>query len=421
MTDTATAAPARRAALIFVFFTVLIDVLAFGLIIPVLPNLIMHVGGFDFGRAAIVSGWFSMAFSAIQFLAAPVLGALSDRFGRRRVILISCFGLAVDFAFMALAQTLPMFFIGRVVSALTSASFSTANAYLADVTPPEKRAAAFGLLGAAFGVGFVIGPALGGLLGGIDLRLPFWIASGLAMLNFLYGLLVLPESLPPEKRSPRFDLRRANPVGALLLLRHYRSVLGLLGVVLLSQFAHFVLPSVFVLYGGYRYGWNPQQVGLVLAGVGVCNVLVQALLIRRLVPKIGERRAALIGFACGLLGFAWLGLAPSGLLTLPAFPLMALWGLAGPSVQAIITRQVHADEQGRLQGAVASMNSLAGIAAPLLFTHLFAFGIAAHGPLHLPGAPFLLAALLLGAALVAVYLITLWMRPSRPQAHTETT
>ncbi|WP_297799976.1 TCR/Tet family MFS transporter [Arenimonas sp. GDDSR-1] len=410
--------PARRAALIFIFFTVLIDILAFGLIIPVLPHLIKTIGNYDFGQAAMMSGWFSVAFSFIQFVFAPLLGALSDRYGRRRVILISCFGLAVDFTFMALASSIPMFFIGRVISAMTSASFSTANAYLADVTPPEKRAGAFGLLGAAFGIGFVIGPALGGLLGGIDLRLPFWVASGLAALNFCYGLFVLPESLPPEKRSPRFDLKRANPIGALLLLKHYKGVLGLLAVVFLGQLAHYVFPSVFVLYADYRYQWGEQQVGYVLGLVGICNVLVQAFLIRRLVPKIGERRALMLGLLFGLLGFAWQGMAATGLLSLLAIPLLALWGLAGPSIQAVITKQVHADEQGRLQGAIASMNSLAGIIAPFLFTHVFALFISDHAPVVLPGAPYLLASLFLLTALLLAYHLTKWMRPSRTAGDT---
>lgn len=404
--------PARRAALIFIFFTVLIDILAFGLIIPVLPHLIKQIGHFDFGQAAMVSGWFSVAFSLIQFIAAPVQGALSDRYGRRRVILISCLGLAIDFSFMAFAKTLPMFFIGRVISAMTSASFSTANAYLADVTPPEKRAAAFGMLGAAFGLGFIIGPAIGGMLGGIDLRLPFWVASALAALNFLYGLLVLPESLPPEKRSPHFDFKRANPVGALLLLKQYKAVSGLLLVVFLGQLAHYVLPSVFVLYADYRYHWGEQQVGYVLGLVGICNVLVQAFLIRRLVPKIGERRAILLGLTFGLLGFAWQGLAATGPLSLLAVPLLALWGLAGPAIQATITRQVHVDEQGRLQGAIASMNSLAGIIAPFLFTHVFALFISDHAPWVLPGAPYLLASGFLLSALLLAYYLTQWMRPA---------
>ena len=408
---------ARRAALIFIFFTVLIDILAFGLIIPVLPHLIKTIGNYDFGQAAVMSGWFSVAFSAIQFVFMPLLGALSDRYGRRRVILISCFGLAVDFTFMALATSIPMFFIGRVISAMTSASFSTANAYLADVTAPEKRAAAFGLLGSAFGIGFVIGPALGGLLGGIDLRLPFYVASGLAALNFMYGLLVLPESLPVESRTKRFEWKRANPIGALRVLKRYPAVLGLIAVAFLSQLAHFVLPSTFVLYADYRYGWGEQQVGYVLGLVGICNVLVQAFLIRRLVPRIGERKALLFGLAFGLVGFAWQGLATTGMLFLLAIPFLALWGLANPSLQAIITKQVPADEQGGLQGAVASMTSLAGIFAPFLYTHTFALFISDHAPAYIPGAAFLLASTALAIAIGLAWHKTQWMKSSQAAVH----
>lgn len=417
MSDLPAPPPARRAALIFIFFTVLIDILAFGLIIPVLPHLIKTIGNYDFGQAAVMSGWFSVAFSFIQFVFAPLLGALSDRYGRRRVILISCFGLAVDFTFMALATSIPMFFIGRVISAMTSASFSTANAYLADVTAPEKRAAAFGLLGSAFGIGFVIGPALGGLLGGIDLRLPFYVASGLAALNFLYGLFVLPESLPVESRTKRFEWKRANPIGALRVLKRYPAVLGLIAVAFLSQLAHFVLPSTFVLYADYRYGWGEQQVGYVLGLVGICNVLVQAFLIRRLVPRIGERKALLFGLAFGLLGFAWQGLANTGMLSLLAIPFLALWGLANPALQAIITKQVHADEQGGLQGAVASMTSLAGIFAPFLYTHTFALFISDHAPVHVPGAAFLLASTALAIAIGLAWHKTQWMKSSQASGH----
>jgi DHA1 family tetracycline resistance protein-like MFS transporter len=318
---------------------------------------------------------------------------------------------------MALATSIPMFFIGRVISAMTSASFSTANAYLADVTAPEKRAAAFGMLGSAFGIGFVIGPALGGLLGGIDLRLPFYVASGLAAVNFLYGLFVLPESLPVESRTKRFEWKRANPVGVLLVLKRYPAVLGLIAVAFLSQLAHFVLPSIFVLYADYRYGWGEQQVGYVLGLVGICNVFVQAFLIRRLVPKIGERKALLFGLLFGMLGFAWQGLAATGMLSLLAIPLLALWGLANPSLQAIITKQVHADEQGGLQGAVASMTSLAGIFAPFLFTHTFALFISEQAPMQLPGAAFLLASSVLAMAIGLAWHKTKWMKPSQLEGH----
>ena len=273
------------------------------------------------------------------------------------------------------------------------------------------------MLGSAFGIGFVIGPALGGLLGGIDLRLPFYVASGLAAVNFLYGLFVLPESLPVESRTKRFEWKRANPVGVLLVLKRYPAVLGLIAVAFLSQLAHFVLPSIFVLYADYRYGWGEQQVGYVLGLVGICNVFVQAFLIRRLVPKIGERKALLFGLLFGMLGFAWQGLATTGMLSLLAIPLLALWGLANPSLQAIITKQVHADEQGGLQGAVASMTSLAGIFAPFLFTHTFALFISEQAPMQLPGAAFLLASSVLAMAIGLAWHKTKWMKPSQLEGH----
>ncbi|WP_425511236.1 TCR/Tet family MFS transporter [Pseudomarimonas salicorniae] len=391
----------RRAALAFIFITVLLDVLAIGIIIPVLPHLIERFTG-STASAAIWVGVFGSAFALAQFIASPVQGALSDRFGRRPVILVSNLGLGLDFVLMAVAGTLPILFLGRVLAGITSASISTANAYIADVTPAERRAASFGMLGAAFGIGFVVGPALGGVLGGVDLRLPFWVAAGLALANFLYGLLILPESLPPERRDG-FRWSRANPVGSLQMLRRYPQVFGLVGVVLLSQIAHYALPSVFVLYAAHRYGWGEDRVGWVLALVGVCNVLVQALLIRRLVPRIGERNALLLGLGFGALGFAWMGLAAVGSVFLMAIPFMALWGLAGPSAQALMTRQVDEREQGRLQGAVTSAVSLSGVFAPVVFTQVFAASIAALSGVDWSGLAFLLAAVLLlgGVALAA--------------------
>jgi DHA1 family tetracycline resistance protein-like MFS transporter len=396
----------RRAAVVFIFITVLIDVLSFGVVIPVLPHLIEEFLAGEIARAALWVGIFGTVFSAVQFVCTPLQGALSDRYGRRPVILLSNLGLGLDFVLMAVVNTLPLLFLGRVLSGITSASISTANAYIADVTPPEKRAASFGLLGAAFGVGFVLGPALGGYLGEIDLRLPFWVAAGLALANFLYGWFVLPESHPPERRSARIDWRRANPLGAVGLLRSYPAVFGLAVLVLIGNVAHYVLPSTFVLYGEYRYEWGPQQVGLVLGLVGICNVLVQAVLIRAIVPRIGETRALLAGLAFGCAGFAVLATATSGAIALFSLPLLALWGLAGPATQALMTRRVDAEHQGRLQGAVASLASLAGIFAPYVFSQVFASSIGPQAVIALPGAPFYLAALLLlGAFALALTVV----------------
>nr|WP_265468709.1 TCR/Tet family MFS transporter [Arenimonas daejeonensis] len=393
-----TAAPTvRRAAMIFIFVTVLIDILAFGLIIPVLPHLIEDFVGGDTATAAWWVGIFGTTFAAIQFVSSPVQGALSDRFGRRPVILLSCLGLGVDFIFMAVADSLPWLFVGRVISGFTAASFSIANAYIADVVAPENRAKSYGLLGAAFGLGFIIGPVVGGLLGDIDLRAPFWAASVLALANFCYGWFVLPESLPKEKRTPRFDWSHANPVGSLVLIKRYPQVFGLAAVIFLDNLAHYVFPSVFVLYADVRYDWGIKDVGYVLATVGLCTAIVQAGLIGRIVKALGERRALLLGQTCGLAGFLLYAVAGEGWLFLVGIPVMAFWGLANPSVQALATRDVDPSEQGRLQGAFMSLASLCGVFAPMMYASVFASSIDPDG-LHFPGAPFLLAGFIVAIA-----------------------
>lgn len=392
--------PARKAALAFIFVTVLIDILSFGVIIPVLPGLVREFTGGDFAKASWWVGVFGTLFAGIQFFCTPIQGALSDRYGRRPVILLSCFGLGMDFILMALAQSLPWLLIARVFSGMFSASFTTANAYIADVTAPEKRAAAFGKIGAAFGLGFIIGPVIGGQLSEISLRAPFWFSACLALANFLYGWFVLPESLPKEKRTPRFDWSHANPVGSLGMLRRFPQVFGLAAVVLVSNLAHYVYPSVFVLFAEYLYQWDARQVSWVLGIVGVCSVIVQAGLVGRIVPALGERRTLLFGLACGVVGFVVYGFAGTGWMFLVGLPISALWGLAGPATQALITRQVSADAQGRVQGALMSLVSLAGIFAPLMFAGTFGLFISDHAPLHLPGAPWLLAAAFLFAGLL---------------------
>ncbi|MFY2763982.1 TCR/Tet family MFS transporter [Arenimonas sp. MALMAid1274] len=384
--------------MIFIFVTVLIDILAFGLIIPVLPHLVEEFAGGDTGTAVMWVGLFGMVFSAVQFVFSPIQGALSDRFGRRPVILISCFGLGVDFIFMALANTLPWLFVGRVISGITAASFSIANAYIADVVAPADRARSYGMLGAAFGLGFIIGPVAGGLLGDIDLRAPFWAASALALANFLYGYFVLPESLPPERRSPKFDWAHANPVGSVLMIRRYPQVFGLAAVILLDNLAHYVFPTVFVLFAAYRYDWGTKEVGYVLALVGICTALVQAGLTGRIVKAIGERRALLVGQACGLAGFLVYAFAPTGAWFLAGIPVMAFWGLANPAVQALATARVGPDEQGRLQGAFMSLGSLSGVFAPMIFATVFASAINPALGVDFPGAPFLLSALIVAVA-----------------------
>jgi len=405
MSEPATSGP-RRAALAFIFVTVLLDMLAFGMVIPVLPQLVVRFVGGDTARGAAIYGLFGTVFALMQFLFAPVQGALSDRFGRRPVVLLSNFGLGVDYAVMALAPTLGWLFVGRVISGITSASFSTAGAYIADVMPPEKRAGGFGMLSVAFGIGFVLGPAVGGVLGTVHPRLPFWVAGGLSLLNAAYGFFVLPESLAVERRA-RFDLRRANPVGALALLRSHPELFALATANFLNYVAHDVQPSTFVLYTSYRYAWDEGTVGLVLALVGVCSAIVGGALVQPIVNRFGERRVLLGGLFAGAVGFSIYGLAPSGGWFLCGIPVVALWGLAFPAAQGLMTRHVSASEQGQLQGAVTSLRGIAGLVAPGLFTQTFAIFIARERASALPGAPFLLAALLVVASMTLAWRATL--------------
>ena len=400
-----TSAGPRRAAVIFIFFTVVLDILALGIVIPVLPILVEQFMGGDTARAATIYGMFGTVWALMQFLCAPILGALSDQWGRRPVILISCLGLGLDYVLMALAPTLSWLFVGRVISGITAASFSTAGAYIADVTPPEKRAASFGILGAAFGLGFVLGPAMGGVLGAVDPRLPFWVAAGLALLNAAYGFFVLPESLALEVRKP-FSWRRVNPLGSLRLLRSHRELFGLATVTAFYQLAHHVLPSVFVLYGSYRYGWDARATGLTLAAVGVVSIIVQGGLVRPLVARFGERRMLLLGLVSGAIGFAIYGLADTGNAFWWGIPIFGLMGLFGPSAQGLMTRHVTPSEQGQLQGINSSFMGLTGIFGPTLFTFTFAAFIGPYASRHQPGAPFLLAAALMVIAFAIAWRVT---------------
>jgi MFS transporter, DHA1 family, tetracycline resistance protein len=401
----------RRAAFAFIFATVLLDMLSLGVIIPVLPKLVVDFMGGDTEAAAKVFGVFGTAWALMQFVFSPVQGALSDRFGRRAVILVSNLGIGLDYVLMALAPSIRWLFVGRVISGMTAASISTAYAYVADVTPPDKRAARFGLLGAAFGAGFVLGPALGGLAGSISPRLPFWIAAGLSLANAAYGLFVLPESLPRANRAA-FAWRRANPLGALALLRSHAELFGLAGVNFLDNLAHAVLPSVSVLYMSYRYGWNERDVGLTLAGVGVASVIVQGAIVGPVTARVGERASLLLGLAFGIAGFAVFAMAETGAIFWIGIPLLAMWGLASPALQALMSRLVGATEQGRLQGANASIAGIANLVGPGLFTQTFAFAIGEGRSWNMPGAAFFLSALLLVAAAIAGWRTTRKQSPS---------
>jgi DHA1 family tetracycline resistance protein-like MFS transporter len=411
--ETRSAAPVRRAAFIFIFITVLLDMLALGIVIPVLPKLVVDFLAGDTARAAEIYGVFGTVWALMQFVFSPVHGALSDRFGRRPLILLSNFGLALDYVLMALAPNLWWLFVGRVVSGITAASIATAYAYVADVTPPHQRAARFGMLGVAFGAGFVLGPALGGLAGTLDPRLPFWIAAALGLANTLYGLFVLPESLPPERRAP-ISWRRANPLGSFALLRAHPQLLGLATVSFLSNLAHASLPNIGVLYMMYRYGWDERTVGLTMAGVGVCAMIVQGALIGPTVDRFGERAALIAGLLFGVAGFATFGLAASGLVFWAGIPLLALWGLASPAALGLMSRRVGPTEQGQLQGANASIMGIANLLGPGLFAQTLAYSIGSER-WHLPGAAFLLAALILALAMIIAWRITV-RSPAEPPA-----
>jgi DHA1 family tetracycline resistance protein-like MFS transporter len=411
-----TAHPPRKAALAFIFVTVLIDMLAFGMIIPVLPLLVQNFAGGNAARGAEIYGLFGTAWALMQFIFSPVQGSLSDHFGRRAVILISCTGLGLDFILMALAPNIWWLLVGRVISGICAASFSTAGAYISDVTPPEKRAASFGLIGAAFGIGFVLGPALGGLLGAISPRAPFWASAFLALANVCWGLFVLPESLSKDKRVP-FQWGNANPLGALKLLRSHPMLAGLSRSFFLVSLAHVVLPSTAVLYMYYRFGWDTRAVGFLLAGVGISSLLVQGLLVKPAVKLLKERGAIVVGLTFGAAGFAIYGLAPTGLILWIGVPVMALWGIATPSLQAIMTRLVDPTEQGRLQGSLASLQGMASLIGPTLFTQIFAASISMRADWLLPGAAFLASALLVLLAMVLAWRTT---QPPRLISATDT-
>jgi len=386
----------RRAALVFILVTVLLDMLAFGIVIPVLPRLIL-----DFTGSASNAAWwqavFGTSFAAIQFFLAPVLGALSDRFGRRPVILISAAGLSLDYVLIALAPSLWWLLVGRVIAGFCSATISVPSAYIADVTPPDKRAAAFGMIGAAFGVGFILGPAVGGQAGAVDPRLPFWIAAALTGASFVYGLFVLPESLPPERRAA-FEWRKANPVGALLLVGRYPQVWALIGLSLLSYLAHDSLPHTFFLYANTRFGWDTSMVGWAMVAIGVMSVGVQGAAIGPIVNVLGEKRALFFGIGMGLLAFTLYGVAWHPALVFVAIVLGAFWGVWNAAAQSLLSRAIDPSEQGRLQGALASLRALCQVATPALFNGAFAAGVGAAGA-SLAGAPMLVSALLLALAL----------------------
>ncbi len=386
-----------RLALTFIIATVALDAIGIGLIFPVMPDLIEQVTGGTLSDAALWGGVLATSFAVMQFLFGPFVGALSDRFGRRPVLLVSLAAMAVDYLVMALAHTIWLLLIARVIGGITSATHATAAAFVADITPPAERARRFGLIGAAFGVGFVLGPAIGGLLAGIDTRAPFWAAAALALANLGFGALVLPESLRPALRR-RFDLRRANPLGALLSVTRMKALRRPLLTLFLMSVALNVYPAVWAYYGQARFGWSPAMIGLSLAVYGIALAAAQALLVGPMIRRLGEHRAALWGMWVDVGTLTGLGVVTSGLVALILTPITALAGVVGPALQAICSRETPEDAQGELQGVIASLNAIATILSPLVMTATFFAFTRPGAPVFAPGAPFLLAAALMVVA-----------------------
>ncbi|GAA4323968.1 TCR/Tet family MFS transporter [Flaviaesturariibacter amylovorans] len=394
----------RKAALSFIFLTLLIDVTGLGLIIPVMPRLIESLTGGNVSAAAQWGGLLSFAYAVMQFLCAPIVGNLSDRYGRRPVLLTSLVGFGIDYLFLSIAPNIGWLFVGRLISGITGASFTAASAYIADVSSEADRAKNFGLIGAAFGLGFIIGPFLGGLLGDFGPRVPFLVSAALCFANAAYGYFVLPESLPREQRRP-FDWRRANPVGPVLLLRRFPAIAGLIGALTLVYVAAHAIQSNWTFFSIERFGWDSRMIGYSLAMFGLLIALTQGVLTRYIIPHFGNEKSVYVGlglYATGMLLFAF---ATQDWMLFAIMVPYCLGGIAGPALQAIITGHVPANQQGELQGSLTSIMSLTSIVGPLLMTNLFAWCTAPKAPLYFPGAPFLLGAALLLTSCVLTYRI----------------
>lgn len=380
-----------RVRTIAVLAVVYIDMLGIGLAYPILPKLIEQFEHGDVSRASFIFGLLAGAYSLMQFLLAPALGALSDRYGRRPIILLSLLGMGINYVLLGFAPNLIWLVVGRLISGAMGASFSTANAYLADITPPEKRAQSFGLIGAAFGFGFITGPVIGGMLGAIDLHLPFLAAAVLSFIDLVFTFFVLPESLDDAHRKP-FSFTRANPIGALRELGRYGQVAGLMTVYVLAMFANRVAEMTWVLFSSYRFHWGPFETGLSLAGVGVMFVVGQGFLVRIVVPRLGERRSILIGLFVSAVLTAAYGVIPYGWMV---YPIMALgvfgWVIGQPATMGMMSKSIPANEQGLLQGAVASLTSLTSIIGPPIWTGLFGYFVSPAAPVIIPGAAFFVA------------------------------
>ncbi len=387
-----------RLPLAFILLTVMIDSMGIGLILPVMPSLIEEVGGLTLAEAAIWGGILTTSFAVMQFVFSPVVGNLSDRFGRRPVMLVSLAVMAADYLVMAVAGSLWLLLAGRIVGGIAAATHSTANAFMADISAPHEKAARFGLVGAAFGIGFVLGPLLGGLMAEFGTRAPFYAAAALAALNLAFGLLVMPETLPPRLRRP-FRLARANPFGAFLSVGRLPGVGRLLAMFFLYQVAFMVYPAVWAFFGTARFGWEPRMIGLSLAAFGVAMALVQGGLIRVILRVLGERKTVFYGLVFNLFAFLALGLVTSGTLAMILTPLTALGAVVTPALQGIMSRTAPDDAQGELQGVISSTASLAMVVSPLIMTQVFAAFTGPGAAVFMPGAPFLVSSLLMLACM----------------------
>lgn len=404
-------APGKH-ALAFIFFTVLIDTIGFGIIMPVMPQLLVELTGQPLAYATLMSGFLLTTYAVLQFVCGPIMGNLSDRFGRRPVLLLSLAAFAIDYMLMGFAPTLAWLFVGRAIAGMAGAVYSPAMAYIADVSPPDKRAQSFGVMGAAFGVGFILGPLIGGLLGELGPRAPFFVAAGLGALNFIYGYFVLPESLPKERRRA-FEWKRANPFGTLMALKRYPAVMGLAGAVLLWQLGHQVYPATWSFFAKIRFDWSEAAIGASLTFVGVLMAFTQGYLTGKIVPRIGEHRAVIIGLVSGAASMLMLAFATHAWFAYVAMAVGALQGLAYPSMNAIMSKQVPPEQQGELQGGVAAMASLSMIFGPLMMTQILGRFSGAGAPVYFPGAAFLLAAVLALCALIVVLRLRPPLEPSR--------